>query len=493
MIDKKIVVAITICYLTIFNLIANAADFLVGNVSELDAALAKVKAGDVILWKDGKYKNVKIVFQPRVEGKEDKFIILKAQNDGKAVFTGNSQIFISGSYLQVEGFVFQGASTLEDKESAIKFGPLLKQSDVASHCRVTNCAIINYTRTEESGIDNNYIALEGTYNELDHCYFYGKTNKGPTVVVNYEFDKKSNLGTDDAPSTYHHIHHNYFGYRTFSSNGGEQIRVGVSGGSNTHGFNLVEYNYFEDERNEGEVISNKSCNNIYRFNTLIGNDGSLVLRNGRDCFAYGNYINGKSGRNVSGGLRVVNFNNTVFNNYLENIEGGGKAMKSPIVVMSGLVGAGINEYHAADSAIVAYNKVVNSVGPVIAIGVGNEHKGKPFVAPKNVFFVGNTLLNTIGENTDPFVIVDSSATFTARDNIYSNGSSTQDGFSMIHQKEILQKAGFNFVNQKVDRGVIDLINKRLELQHLKLSEKEIMEFDPSWIVGKKDVGVSWMK
>ena len=64
---------------------------------------------------------------------------------------------------------------------------------------------------------------------------------------------------------------------------------------------------------------------------------------------------------------------------------------------------------------------------------------------------------------------------------------------MIHQKEILQKAGFNFVNQKVDRGVIDLINKRLELQHLKLSEKEIMEFDPSWIVGKKDVGVSWMK
>ena len=490
---KSIFVLIGLFVLPAFCSKAFATDYPVGSVSEFNAALSKVKAGDVIIWKEGNYKDLVISFQPKQNGKEGKPIVLKAQTPGKVILTGSSQIFLSGNFLQVEGFLFDGASTLGEKESAIKLGPQTKAGEDASHCRVTNCAIVNYTRTEESGVDNNYIALEGTYNEIDHCYFTGKTNKGPTVVVNYAFDKKTEKGTDNSPSTYHHVHHNYFGYRTFSSNGGEQLRVGVSGGSNTHGFNIVEFNYFEDERNEGEVISNKSCNNIYRFNTLVGNDGSLVLRNGRDCFAYGNYINGKSGRNESGGLRVVNFNNTVFNNYLENLEGGGKALKSPIVVMAGLEGAGINEYHAADNAIVAYNTVVNSLGPMIAIGVGNISKGKPFVAPKNVAFVGNVLVNTLGSNTDPFVVVNENSTYSSRGNVFTNGRSAEKGFLLVKSDAISSKHGFSYYKQVIDQPIMDAINQRLAIHHIKLSEKEMMEFDPQWIVGKKEVGVSWMK
>ena len=470
-----------------------ATDFLVGDIGEFNKALNKAHAGDVIIWKDGTYADLKINFHPANAGTPGKLIVCKAQTAGKVILTGSAQIFISGDYLQVEGFQFKGASALGDKESAIKLGPLKDNDADASHCRVTNCAIVDYTATEESSIDNNYIALEGTYNEIDHCYFYGKVNKGPTVVVNYKFDKKMEKGSDAAPSTYHHVHHNYFAYRTFSSNGGEQIRVGVSGGSNTHGFNIVEYNYFEDERNEGEVISNKSCNNIYRFNTLVGNDGSLVLRNGRDNFAYGNYINGKSGRKVSGGLRVVNLNNTVFNNYVENCEGGGKAMKSPIVVMSGLVGAGINEYHAADNAIVAYNTVVNSLGPIIAIGVGNEHKGKPFVAPKNVSFIGNIAINSLGSDVNPFVVANNESTFISKGNLYTNGSTDDKGFSLLDTKNIITKSEFKYVNQTIDKAVMDAINERLAIQHIKLTENEITQFDTSKIVGKKDVGVSWMK
>lgn len=488
----KLVIFLMILNIAAFTIKSKAAEYAVSNVSELNTALDKVKAGDIIIWKDGAYTDVKISFSPKKSGSAKEPIILKAQTAGKVILSGNSQIFISGSYLQVEGFLFEGNCTLGDKESAIKLGPDGKGAEEASHCRVTNCAIVNYTRTEESGVDNNSIALEGTYNEIDHCYFYGKTNKGPTVVVNYPVDK-NNKGTDDLPSTYHHVHHNYWGYRTFSSNGGEQIRVGVSGASNTHGFNIIEYNYFEDERHEGEVISNKSCDNIYRFNTLVGNDGSLVLRNGRDNFAYGNYINGKSGRNESGGLRVVNFNNTVFNNYVENCEGGGKALKSPIVIMSGLVGAGINEYHAADNAIVAYNTVVNSTSPGIAIGVGNIHKGKPFVAPKNVILSGNVFINLIGKNITPFAVVDSASEYVTSSNLFTNGETSDKGFSLLKEKDIIKKDGFQFAKPKIEQAVIVAINKRLAPHNIQLTEKEITQFDPKQIVGKKDVGVSWIK
>ncbi len=470
-----------------------AKEYTVSDDVSFKKALEKVQPGDEIVWQDGNYKDVQIAFAPKQNGKEKQPIILKAEHPGKVKLSGRSQIFISGNYLQVEGFLFKGKCALKDKESAIKLGPEDDNDPIASHCRLTNCAVINYTRSEESGIDNNSLTIEGIYNEIDHCHFEGKTNKGPTVVVNYPFDDEHGKGSDELASTYHHVHHNYFGYRTFSSNGGEQIRVGVSGASNTHGFNIIEYNYFEDERNEGEVISNKSCNNIYRFNTLVGNDGALVLRNGRDCFAYGNYINGKSGRGESGGLRIVNFNNTVFNNYVENCEGGGNAKKSPIVVMSGLVGAGINEYHAADNAIVAYNTVVNSVGPIIAIGVGNVHKGKGFVAPKNVSFVGNLIINTVGENNDPFVVDDDRSGYTATNNFYTNGSCTEKGFTKLKSNEIIKTEGFDYVKQEVNKSTIDAINKRLAIHKIQLSEKEITEFDPKKIVGKKDVGVSWIK
>jgi poly(beta-D-mannuronate) lyase len=491
--NQKLPVFFMRCFLLFCTVGARATDYPVKNTEEFSSALKLVKPGDMIIWEDGAYNDLKINFSPAKNGKENAMIVLRARTAGKVVLSGNAQIFISGKYLQVEGFLFEGKCTLGEKESAIKLGPENNNSPDAVHCRVTNCAVVNYTRTEASGIDNNYIALEGTFNEIDHCYFYGKTNKGPTVVVNYPINKKENKGTDELPSTYHRVHHNYFGYRTYSSNGGEQIRVGVSGASNTHGFNIIEYNYFEDERNEGEVISNKSCDNIYRFNTLVGNDGALVLRNGRDNFAYGNYINGQSGRNESGGLRVVNFNNTVFNNYLENGEGGGKAMKSPIVVMDGLVGAGINDYQPAHNAIVAYNTVVNAAGPAIAIGVGNVHKGKAFEAPQNVVLVGNAIINTTGVDDSPLIVVDAAAGYVTQGNYFTNGATSDKGFSLLTEKDITVKGSFCFVKTKVEPAVMNAINKRLAPHKIKLTEKEIMEFDPKWIVGKKDVGVTWMK
>jgi hypothetical protein len=45
----------------------------------------------------------------------------------------------------------------------------------------------------------------------------------------------------------------------------------------------------------------------------------------------------------------------------------------------------------------------------------------------------------------------------------------------------------------IDTTVIEEINNRLSIQSIKLTVKEITDFNPNWILKKKDVGVSWIK
>jgi len=477
----------------VFTLQVKATEYLVETTTDFENALKKVNPGDIIIWKEGNYSDIKIDFTPLLNGTSEKPIFLKAQKAGSVKFSGNSQLFIGGDYLVVEGFLFEGNCTLETNQNVIDFKSKDKKKGEANHCRLTNCAIINYSLTEESDKKNYYVNLIGTYNEVDNCTFEGKLNAGPTLVIEYKQENGYVPGSDFAPSSFHHIHHNYFGYRTFSSNGGEQIRVGTSTTSFSHGFNIVEYNYFEDERIEAEIISNKSWDNIYRFNTFYGNDGAMVIRHGQKCFVYGNYINGKSGRNRSGGIRIINPNNTVFNNYIENIEGGKGNSKFAISIMDGLVDSPLNGYYPADNAIVAYNTVVNSYGPAIKLGVVNKDVKTPKIAPTNVIVVGNTIINSIGDNDSPFELTDNNTTFTIKDNFFTNGKTTEPGFSSIKLNQIPFNNKFYEVKTKIDSTVSDEINQRLSIHNIKLNDSEITIFNPNWILKKKDVGVSWIK
>jgi poly(beta-D-mannuronate) lyase len=482
---KKIALLFTVLFIVnAFSFRLQAAQFVVADIKQLNDALTKVKAGDVIIWKNGQYKDVNISFS--ATGADHNRIILKAETPGKVVFTGNSQLMLTGSWLQAEGFLYEGTSTLQK-------GDVLSFSSNAMHCRITNCAVINYSPVD-SMVNNNWISLQGTYNEVDHCYFSGKTNQGPYLVVRYYKAPGYIDGSDAAPSTYHHIHHNYFGYRTLpTDNGGEDMRIGDSFTSFTHGFNIIEYNYFEDHRLEPEVISNKSWDNIYRFNTFINNDGQMVLRHGQKCFVYGNYFDGKSGRSKSGGIRIINADQTVFNNYINNAEGSEKdASKAGIVIMSGLLGSPLNGYYPADNAIVAYNTTVNCETPVYKIGYGNKTKGLPLVAPQNITIVNNLIIHSLGNNK--IAVENEPVTYSAsRNNFYSNGSTSLEGFSVIKETEIKRKHRFYYAEKPVNKEIVDLINQRLAIHKIQLTEKEITQFNPKWRLTKKEVGVSWIK
>jgi hypothetical protein len=219
----------------------------------------------------------------------------------------------------------------------------------------------------------------------------------------------------------------------------------------------------------------------------------LVIRHGQKCFVYGNYFNGKSGRNRSGGIRIINPNNTVFNNYLENIEGGKGNSKFPISIMDGLVDSPLNGYYPSDNAVVAYNTVVNSYGPAIKLGISNKDMKTPIVAPKNVIVVGNTIINSIGINDSPFELSDLNATFTIKENFFTNGKTNEPGFSLIDLKQIPFNNNFYEVKSNCDPSVLNEINQRLLIHNIKLNNSEITIFNLNWILKKKDVGVSWIK
>ena len=481
---KKKLTIVIVC-ITAFWFRPKAEQYTVNDVQQFNLLMKKINAGDIIVWKNGVYADVKIDFNPASKGTLANSIYLKAETPGKVIFTGSSQLLLDGTGLKAAGFLYQGTSTLDK-------GDVLSFSVNAIHCRITNCAVINYTPIDVM-VNNNWISVQGTFNEVDHCYFLGKTNQGPYLVVRYKKEVGYVDGSDMAASTYHHIHHNYFGYRTLpTDNGGEDMRIGDSFTSFTHGFNIIEYNYFEDHRLEAEVISNKSWDNIYRFNTFISNDGQMVLRHGQKCFVYGNYFDGKNGRNTSGGIRIINANQTVFNNYIVNAEGSDKdPSKAGIVIMCGLQGSPLNGYYPADNAIVAFNTMVNCETPVFKIGYGNKSKGLPFTVPQNLFIVNNFIIHALGNNK--VAVETEPVTYSVcKNNYYTNGTVNLDGFSFLNKNTVEQKNGFYFAAISANTSIVDTINQRLSIHQIKLTEKEVTQFDPKWKLNKNDVGVNWV-
>ena len=76
---------------------------------------------------------------------------------------------------------------------------------------------------------------------------------------------------------------------------------------------------------------------------------------------------------------------------------------------------------------------------------------------------------------------------------YTNGETSENGFLRIKIEDLILKNGFYYGKHLPDKSVIEAINQRFSIHQIKLSEKEITEFDVLKIVNRKDVGVNWLK
>jgi poly(beta-D-mannuronate) lyase len=339
-------------------------------LEQLEALLPDALPGDTYVIDAGTYPDAQIRFEAM--GTENAPITLRAEFPGEVIFTGDSYLEVGGEWLVVEGFLWtDGWNQSLDQVISFRAG----SSQPARNCRVTQCAIVDFSPPDPS-VDRDWVGMYGSDNRFDHNYLAGHSNKGVTLVV-----WRSNDVEDR-----HLIDNNHFAFRASGGgeNGWETIRIGTSGDSLSSSKTVVEYNLFEECNGEIEIISNKSGENIYRYNTFLRCDGMLTLRHGNDCIVEGNVFLGE-GVSGSGGIRVIGENHTIINNYIEGTTG---RQGGAIAVYAGVENSPLNEYFVADGTFVGNNTIVDVVGPHLLIGAGFGSSNRT-VLPTGVIVTNN--------------------------------------------------------------------------------------------------------
>jgi poly(beta-D-mannuronate) lyase len=342
------------------------------DASALEAAIRQAQPGDTIVMADGVWRDAEIVF--RAKGTAGAPITLRAQTPGKVVLSGESSLRFVGEHLVVEGLLFKDGAMPKGHVVAFRGD----SDEEASDCRLTNSAIIDYNPPGDNPEPSTWVSLYGARNRVDACRFEGKNNASPLLIV----------WLNGQPNE-HFIDHNVFARRTFKGeNGGETIRVGDSKTSMQNSRTVVAQNVFEDCDGEVEIISNKSCENIYRHNAFRRSAGTLTLRHGNRCTVDGNWFFGE-GKASTGGIRVIGEDHRIVNNYLEDLTG--ERFFSAIGFMAAVENSELNGYFQVKRAFVAFNTVVNCRNSFY-FGIGFGSRGRKLPVEDSTF-VGNLVFS----------------------------------------------------------------------------------------------------
>ncbi|MEQ8555986.1 MAG: chondroitinase-B domain-containing protein [Cyclobacteriaceae bacterium] len=382
----------------------------VKDIEALNEAIAHAQPGSVITMADGDWKDAEIKFYG--QGTMEAPITLRAETPGKVVIQGASDLKLGGEFLVVDGLLFtNGASP---SGTVIQFA--ISNDKLASNCRVTNCAIIDYNKSQRSRQDL-WVLFKGRNNQLDHCYLAGKSNRGPTIRVD--------LAGNQSIKNYHKITHNHFGPRP--PKGGpsaETIQLGNSNTSMTPSHTLVANNLFDRCNGEVEVISSKSNFNEFSNNVFYKSEGSLVTRHGNYCIVDGNYFIGDEASPHIGGVRLIGTGHWVTNNYFYNLRG--EVFRGPLAIMNGIPRPAINRYFQVTDVVVAYNTWVNCNSPW-QIGVGSNIDQKDVLpeseirseTPERTLIANNLIYNTHGDQM-PILRYDSIDGIDFHSNVINN-------------------------------------------------------------------------
>jgi poly(beta-D-mannuronate) lyase len=368
---------------------------VVTTVAEFKTALSAMNPGDVIEVEDGSY-NLSALTITR-SGCPAKPIVIRAKNQGKAIFNGNTSLTLESlKYVTIKGFSFQSAS-------------------IGTGIKIQNCSRVRITGNifeikETSSCNWIYIGdtfasplpLRSGHNLIDHNSFDGKTQSGKYIVLDGNYNQQSQ--------------HDTISYNVFKNNGPraanekESIRVGVSPLSKSSGFTVIEYNLFQDCDGDPEIVSIKSCDNTVRFNTFQRCLGTLCLRQGTGTIAEGNYFFGEGKTAVytdpesgasntigCGGVRAYGKGHKILNNYFQGLTG--SKWDAAITLTNGDVtnsSSSLSDHYLPEDITVAFNTFVNNKSN---IEIGFDNNGKYPKYPVNCSISNNIVV----DNTAPIV------------------------------------------------------------------------------------------
>ncbi len=256
----------------------------VSSQQEFNAAHDSSSMNDTIVWKSGRYSDIYMNI------KKD-HLFITAENLGNTIFTGASRVNITSDYVTLQGFQFlDGDIGTRDVINTTGSYNVFTQINI----RAYTC--YKYLRVRE----------ESQFVEITYCNFENRLNLDDQNILSILVDE-NNPG-------YHKIQ--YCSFKNFDGTGNdlgiEPIRIGLSTQADHVSRTLVEYCYFTQCNGDGELISSKATQNVYRYNTFQNNPkAELVLRHGSEAIVYGNFfLNGKGGVRVREGQ-----NHYIYNNY----------------------------------------------------------------------------------------------------------------------------------------------------------------------------------
>lgn len=356
------------------------------------SSLSKVapEPGDTVVFRNGTYSNatLKIPFS----GTEKSRITVMAETPGGVRCEGRSYLKISGSHLNVEGFVFHNPSL---ENSYVIF---LNKGTADVHLR--ECCVWADEDAERSPkIRTKWLCSFGTRNEIERCSFDGKCNIG--LMVDVCFGESG-----AAPET---VVHNCFFSRPYSllnshgyaMNGQESFRFGSSKDSMSDAKGICRDNWFYRCNGEIETISSKSSGNLYENNLFENCRGELTLRHGNRNVVRGNIFL-SDGDPLSGGVRIIGEGHLVEDNYMQGL--GGSGFFAAICVVGSNPDPELYEYWPADNSIIRRNTVVDCCE---GIKINHEnHCGGPIPpknlrVEKNVFSLSPGALSVFVNKMDP--------------------------------------------------------------------------------------------
>ncbi len=389
----------------------------VSDQQEFDAAVDAAKPGDVLVMKDGIWRDFEIVFEG--EGLPDAPITLTTETKGGVILSGQSNLRLAGNHLVVSGLVFRDGYTPTSEVVAFR-----KDKDhLANNSRVTEVVIDNYNNQERRESDF-WVMMYGKNNRFDHNHLVGKRNRGVTMAVR--------LNTEASQENNHRIDHNYFGPRSIlGSNGGETLRIGTSHYSLTNSNTTVENNYFDRTNGELEIISIKSAGNIIRANTFFEARGTLTMRHGNGNLIEDNVFFG-NGKDHTGGIRVINADHTIRNNYMEGLTG--YRFGGAFVVMNGVPNSPINRYHQVHNVTIENNSIVASDHIQLAAGSDQERSA----VPEDSIFQRNLIANDPGR--DIFTVYDDVSGIDFQENLLNNVASPKVSKGFVSENVQLERS-----------------------------------------------------
>ena len=430
--------------LVLFSLFAlnviNAKDIEVASQTEFDAALKSAKANDAIVWLPGTYSDVLMnVSKSR--------ITVKAKVLGETIFTGRSWLHVTGSNVKSIGFQFLDGNIGD--ENVI----------------------------ETSGNDNLFFEINVSgYTSWKYLVVKKQSQR---VTVSYcNFENRINLDDKNILSIL--VNENQLGlhrvqyctFKNFNGNGGdmgiEPIRIGVSTQKEFSSRSVVEYCYFTQCNGDGEIISNKAADNVFRYNTFEDNPlGELVLRHGDGAAVYGNFfLNGKGGVRIKEGE-----NHAVYNNYFSGLTG------RSIVIQN-------TKLDPVRNITIAYNTFVKTA----KIKLGGD---KPEYQPKRVVISNNIFMEPTKSS-----IADPTGTEIWLGNMYYGSLGITERKGLENDNPLLERNDFGFYQLTFRSAAINASESGGLMMIPKIPEQnsdfslnyDVMKHTRPKEVSKKDLG-----